>query len=568
MRSSTPSAPRDRQVARASGPPPRHAGDSLQPSRPTTTGPAREQWSSRIGVIFAVAGSAVGLGNFLRFPGRAALYGGGAFMIPYFVSLLILGIPICWIEWTLGRHGGRHGFNSAPGIFAVVWQHSLARLFGALAVFIPIVIYMYYVFIESWCFGYAWQYLTGAISPPSAPAGYPEYFASHFNDYIGVQRDGALLADGSPALLFLGLCFALNFLVVYRGLAKGIEALCKWAMPALIVAALVILARVLTLGTPDPGLPERSVLNGLGFMWNPKPTGAAGGTFSALFDPQVWLEAAGQIFFTLSVGFGVIMTYASYLGPDDDVTLAGLTAAAANEFCEVCLGGLITIPAAFLFLGAVPLSHVIGSSIGMGFHAVPVSFEYFPFGHLFGFLWFGLLALAALTSSVSMLQPALAFLREGFALGHARAVALLALLVAPGTALIAYCTENTAALDVMDFWVGSTCLVVLALFEVLLFGWIFGAERGIAEANRGSDLRIPAFFSIVIRFVAPLFLCAILGAFAWQSFAKQARAVLGNPVALTTAIFLVGLFGLLVALTNTAARRWRERLDDSGGYGR
>ena len=521
----------------------------------------REQWSSRLGVIFAVAGSAVGLGNFLRFPGRAALYGGGAFMIPYFISLLALGIPICWIEWTLGRHGGRHGFNSAPGIFAVVWEHPLARLFGAIAVFIPVVIYMYYVFIESWCFGYAWQYLSGAIAPPADPAAYPDYFAAHFDHYIGVHSDGALFAGASPALFFLVISFALNFLVIQRGLARGIEALCKWAMPALIVAALIILARVLTLGTPNPALPERNVLNGLAFMWNPKPTGAAGGTFSALLDPQVWIEAAGQIFFTLSVGFGVIMTYASYLGPDDDVTLSGLTATAANEFCEVCLGGLITIPAAFLFLGAVPLTHVVGSSIGLGFHAVPVAFEYFPFGHAFGFLWFGLLALAALTSSVSMLQPALAFLREGFAIGHTRAVALLALLVTPGTLLVTYCTKNTAALDVMDFWVGSVGLVLLALFEVLLFGWIFGAERGIAEANRGSELRIPAFFSILVRYFAPLFLGGILLAFAWHSFPAQARAVMANPVALATALFLAALFALLVALTHAAANRWREKLD-------
>jgi SNF family Na+-dependent transporter len=527
--------------------------------------PASDQWSGRLGVIFAVAGSAVGLGNFLRFPGRAALYGGGAFMIPYFISLLVLGIPICWIEWTLGRFGGRHGFNSAPAIFAVVSRHPLSRFFGALAVFIPVVIYMYYVFIESWCFGYAWQYLSGAISPPDVPASYPDYFAAHFAEYVGVATDGALLVNGSPALLFLALCVALNFVVIHRGLAKGIEVLCKWAMPALIVAALVILARVLTLGTPDPAVPERNVLNGLGFMWNPKPSGAAGGTFSALLDPQVWLEAAGQIFFTLSVGFGVIMTYASYVGPEDDVTLAGLTATAANEFCEVWLGGLITIPAAFLFLGAAPLAHVAGSSIGLGFHAVPVSFEYFPLGHVFGFLWFGLLALAALTSSVSMLQPALAFLREGFAIGHNRAVVLLALLVTPGTILVAYCTKDSAALDVMDFWVGSVCLVLLALFEVFLFGWVFGAERGIAEANRSSDLRIPSFVAPVVRYVAPLFLIAILGAFAWQRFPAQARAVASNPVALATTTFLLALLALLIVLTNAAAPRWNARR--AGGKG-
>jgi SNF family Na+-dependent transporter len=105
------------------------------------SGKSGEQWATKIGVIMAVAGSAVGIGNFLRVPGRAALYGGGVFMIPYFVSLLVIGIPLGWVEWTLGRHGGRYGFHSAPALFSVIRRSALTRVFGALAVFIPIVIF-------------------------------------------------------------------------------------------------------------------------------------------------------------------------------------------------------------------------------------------------------------------------------------------------------------------------------------------------------------------------------------------------------------------------------------------
>src|SRR5687768_16752387 len=114
-----------------------------------------EQWATRIGVILAVAGSAVGLGNFLRFPGQAAQNGGGAFMIPYFISLLVLGIPLCWAEWTMGRYGGLQGFNSAPGIFTMLWRNRAAKYLGAVALVVPLVIYMYYVVIEAWCLGYA-----------------------------------------------------------------------------------------------------------------------------------------------------------------------------------------------------------------------------------------------------------------------------------------------------------------------------------------------------------------------------------------------------------------------------
>lgn len=111
----------------------------------------KEVWSSRLGVILAVAGSAVGLGNFLRFPGLAAQYGSGAFMLAYFISLLIIGIPICWVEWTLGRYAGQKGFHSSPGIFYCLIRHPAGKYLGVLGAIIPVGIYMYYVYIEAWC---------------------------------------------------------------------------------------------------------------------------------------------------------------------------------------------------------------------------------------------------------------------------------------------------------------------------------------------------------------------------------------------------------------------------------
>lgn len=479
-------------------------------------------------------------------------------MIPYFVSLLILGIPICWVEWTLGRHGGRHGFNSAPGLFCVVWPHRVSQFFGALAVFIPVVIFMYYVFIEAWCLAYASGYLLGTIAPPDDPSAYQRYFTEYFHRFVGVDQDGALLRGLSPAVCALAACFVFNFYLIYRGLNRGIEAFCKWAMPALVLAAIVVLVRVLTLGTPNPEFPERNVLNALGFMWNPKPVGE-GGTFSALADPQVWLEAAGQIFFSLSVGFGIILTYASYLKSNDDVVLSGLTASATNEFCEVCLGGLITIPAAFLFLGAAPLEKVAGSSIGLGFHAVPVVFEYLPAGRFFGFLWFGLLFLAAVTSSLSMLQPAIAFLEDGFDLTRRASVTALAFVTAAGTLLVVYFTKNTVALDVMDFWVGSAMLIVLALFEVLLYGWVIGVDRALRETNRGAELKVPRFFGPVIRYVCPGYLAIILGSFAYRNFGTRAREVIAQPAALLTVLFLVTVFVALWFLVRAAVQRWERQ---------
>ncbi|MGA1540236.1 MAG: sodium:calcium symporter, partial [Chthoniobacterales bacterium] len=197
--------------------------------------PAPENWSTRIGVILAVTGSAVGLGNFLRFPGLAAKYDGGAFMIPYFVALLLLGLPLAWAEWSMGRYGGTRGHHSAPGIFRLIWKNKAAPYLGVLGLIVPVVIYMYYVFIESWCLGYAWHYLTGAMDLGRDPEAYKSFFAG----YTGIEADASIFAGflGTP-LVFLLICIALNFILINRGLTRGIDLFCLWALPALVVGAL------------------------------------------------------------------------------------------------------------------------------------------------------------------------------------------------------------------------------------------------------------------------------------------------------------------------------------------
>jgi len=342
-------------------------------------------------------------------------------MLPYFVSLLVLGIPLCWAEWTMGRYAGARGCNSAPAIFTVIWRHPLAKYGGGLALVIPLVIYMYYVIIESWCLGYAFIYLTGDPSLAADPSGY-------FNRYVGVERNGVLLESvGGHGLWILCLVFALNFFLIYRGVSKGIETFCKFAMPLMLVLGLIVLLRVLTLGTPDPAKPDQSVIGGLGFMWNPKP--------AKLLDPQTWLAASGQIFFSLSVGFGIIINYASYLTKKDDVALSGLTSCSVNEFFEVCLGGLITLPAAFIFLG-LGASAFTGSSFALGFHALPSVFARMPAGQMFGALWFFMLFLAAITSSLSMYQPSLAFFQESLGISRKAATTLMVSICLVGSFMV------------------------------------------------------------------------------------------------------------------------------------
>ena len=471
--------------------------------------PGGEQWASRIGVILAVAGSAVGLGNFLRFPGNAAQNGAGAFMIPYFVSLLVLGIPLCWAEWTMGRYGGSKGFHSAPGIFSVIWRNSFSKYLGSIALLIPLAIYMFYVLVEAWCLGYAISYINGDLMMGPDSEGYNKFFGN----FVGAGEDGALLDEGMRMwLLVLVGVFCVNFALIYRGISKGIETLCKIAMPLMVFLALVVLVRVLTLGTPDPEFPERSVTGGLGYMWNPD--------FAKLSDPQTWLAASGQIFFSLSVGFGIIVNYASYLRRNDDVVLSGLTSSSMNEFFEVCLGGLITIPAAFIFLGALDPG-TLDSSMALGFKALPNVFAFMWGGQFFGFLWFFMLFIAALTSSVSMLQPVIAFFEEGLGLKRHASSSILGLICALGTAFIVFFSKDLMALDTFDFWIGTATIPLLALIQSLIYGWIFGIERGHEEAHAGAHIRIPWFVQLMLKYVVPVYLLVIYVCFCWEKLPSK-----------------------------------------------
>ncbi|MHC4092062.1 MAG: SLC5/6 family protein, partial [Planctomycetota bacterium] len=242
-------------------------------------------------------------------------------------------------------------------------------------------------------------------------------------------------------------------------------------------------------------------------MWNPD--------WSSLTDAKVWLAASGQIFFSLSVGFGIILCYSSYLRKDDDVVLTSLSASSTNEFCEVILGGMIVVPAAFLFLGA---ENAKGTTFGLGFVTIPAIMHFMPggpfWGSFFGAMWFGLLFLAAVTSSLSMLQPAIAFLEDGFGLRRRGSVTILGVITIIGVVPIMYYSKNALALDYTDFWC-NVCMILAATGTVIVFGWVVGAERGVKEMNRGADFAVPRFMPFVVRYITPTFLVVIL--IAWTA---------------------------------------------------
>lgn len=508
----------------------------------------RDSWGSRLGIIMAVAGSAIGLGNFLRFPAKAASNGGGAFLIPYFVSLFLLGIPLMWIEWTLGRYGGGFEHGTAPGIFHSVWEKNrFIKYFGVIGIFGPLVIFIYYAYIESWTLAYSFFALLGKYSGLADQSAMQAFLRG----YQGLEKNQYFSGLG-PAYLFFLVTFALNIWVIYYGIKGGIERLCKWAMPLLFIFGILLAVRVITLGATEFLRPSWSVSDGFGFLWNPD--------FSALKSAKVWLEAAGQIFFTLSVGIGVILTYASYLSKGDDVVLSGLTAASTNEFAEVILGGSIVIPAAFVFFGPVDIQAIARSGVfNLGFVTMPLVLNQLPLAELFGFFWFFLLFLAGITSSVSLAQPAVAFLEDEFNISRKKAVAIF------GIAAFIFCQAaifflKNGVVDELDFWGGTFFLVLFATIETILFAWIFGMENAWDEIHKGADMRVPRVYKFIIKYITPLFLFFILGMWFWQEWLP---IIFMENVAASDRIYIlctrIGLLLIFLTLGILVRVAWRRK---------
>lgn len=533
----------------------------------------RENWGSRLGVIMAVAGSAIGLGNFLRFPSKVASYGGGAFMIPYFLAFFLLGIPLMWVEWTLGRFGGGFGHGTAPGIFHSVWQKNrFLKYFGVIGIFGPLVIFIYYTFIESWTLAYSFFALLGKYSRITDHLE----MQSFLKGFQGLEKNQYFQGVGVAYAFFL-ITFMLNISVIFYGIKGGIERLCKKALPLLFIFGIILMIRVFSLSNPDLSHPEWNVYNGLGFFWNPN--------FSALKSARVWLEAAGQIFFTLSVGIGVILTYASYLKEGDDVVLSGLTAATTNGLAEVILGGSIVIIAAFVFFGPQQTQEIARSGVfNLGFVTMPLILNKLPLAQFFGFLWFFLLFLAGITSSVSLAQPAIAFLEDEFDISRRKAVLIFAfvsfILCQPGIFFL-----KNGVVDELDFWGGTFFLLIFATVEVILFAWVFGNKTkqdtehskwkrllqrfsihksGLQDAwdevHKGSDMRIPEFYKFIIKYITPLFLFTILGMWFWQDWRE---IIFMKKVDLENIFYVkatrLGLCALFLTISLLVRIAWRRR---------
>ena len=452
----------------------------------------RPQWKTHIGFLFAAIGSAIGLGNIWRFPYLCFKNGGGAFLIPYFLALFIVGIPLMILEIGLG-HKMR---GSAPASFASVskkwewlgWWQVMFVMFG---------IVLYYSVVISWCLNFFfYSFNLGWGDDPNA-FFFKTFLMAHDNPFaIGDVR--------SPIVFSLVIVWFFNWLIVFSGVRQGLERANKLFMPLLFILTAIIVFWSLRL----PGAKE-------GIYMYLRPD------FSRLKDINVWMDGFGQIFFTLSVSFGIMIAYASYLPKKSQIVRDTCTICLTNCFFSLFAGfGVFSVLGYMAYSSSQELSSVVSDSIGLAFVAYPKAISMLPhFANLFGIIFFGTLVIAGLSSAISIVEAFTSAIIDKFHYPRKIVVSVLSVLGFLGS--IIFTTQaGLRWLDIVDHFLMQYGLIVAGIFECIVIGWIYKAKTLRNHINHYSVWHLRRWWDVSIRFLIPLVLVVLLVSSLQDEFTK------------------------------------------------
>lgn len=455
---------------------------STKPRSNETNGAVRDHWTGQYGFLMAAIGSAIGLGNIWRFPGVAYTNGGGAFILPYLIALLFVGIPVLFLDYSLG-----HKFRgSAPLTFKRL--NNKAEALGWFQVVISFVITIYYAAIVAWAIMYA-IYSVKLAWGEDTTAFFVGDFLQASDDLVSVTP---VWNVGIPlVLLWVFVLFVLG-----RGISKGVEKLNKVFLPLLVVLFLVMVVRALFL----PG-----AIEGLNAFFEPE--------WSALLDANVWLSAVSQIFFSLSIAFGIMLTYSSYLPRKSNLTGTGLVAGFANSSFEILAGIGVFATLGFLAnqqnVGINELEGITG--VGLSFMTFPAIINQMPGGPLFGVLFFASLVLAGITSLLSLLQVVTGAFQDKFGYSARKAAVVVGAIAGVLSLLLFATTTGLNTLDVVDAFINNVGVVVSAIIMTLLAYFSVPKVRALRNhLNMSSAVRVPAVWDWIVGLVTPALLAVML----------------------------------------------------------
>ena len=440
---------------------------------------SRSSWSGKWAFILAAAASAVGLGNMWRFPYLAAKYGGGTFLITYLVLVFTFGVSLLLLETAIGRKTGL----SAIGAFRHFGKKFM--FIGVLASVVPFIIVPYYCIIGGWVTKYAFAYIAAG---PAAMADGGTFFSS-------------FIADGIDSSIFMLIFMAAAFIIVARGVKGGIEKANLILMPALIVMAIAIAIFTLTL----PG-----ALDGAAYYLMPDVS---------KFSPELVIGALGQMFYSLSLAMGIMITYGSYLEKKASLTQS-VTRIGFFDLGVSFLAGLMIVPAAFVAMGS---GDAVAQNSGPSLMFIILPEVFASMGQvatIVGFVFFLLVFFAALTSAISLTETCVSIIQDGA--GYSRRKSLVitivfivvaGLFINSGYNVLSFIQplgEGSSLLDFADFISNSVIMPIVALLTCVFVGWIIKPKTIIDEVRISAPFKAAKAWSVMVKYIAPVLVVVIL----------------------------------------------------------
>lgn len=447
-------------------------------------GRERESWSNKLGFIFAATGSAIGLGNIWRFPYVAGENGGAAFLLIYILAILLIGLPVMVCEMTLGRRTQRN----PVGAFRRLAPNTPWWLVGALGVITGFVILSFYSVVAGWSLSYVVKAMVGTFT---AGMDFEGMFITH-------------VQSPSEVVGWHGVFILLTILIISAGVVKGIQKWVEFLMPVLFILLLVLIVRGVTLEGAGAGLE---------FYLSPD--------FSEI-TAQTLLDAISQAFFTLSLGMGAILTYGSYLRKRENIPVDAGAVVGLDTLIAI-VAGFAIFPAVFA-MGLDPQS-----GPNLTFITLPAVFAEMPLGNLFGFFFFLLLSIAALTSGISLLEVVVAYLIDERGWERSKAAITIGGLIflfgiPPVLGYSTFSGFSFMEMDILDTydWLTSSIFLPLGgLLTALFVGHVWGARQSVEEARKGvGRFYFESSYIFVLKWVVPLVIAAIMIAGIWQSFSQ------------------------------------------------
>ena len=435
----------------------------------------RQLWSSRTAFLLAAIGSAVGLGNLWRFPFIAYKNGGGAFLIPYFIALLTTGIPLLLAEYAFGarsKAGAPHAMRKiSPKVEWVGWW----------AILTGFVILTYYMAVMAW----SWFYTVKSFSTPWVGDAKTYFYNSVLHISKGPMELGGLVWP----LVIAALATWIIIYLITRWGTKSVGAVVKWTVPLPYLLLIILLVH----GMMQPG-----AVDGLVYYLTPN--------WTVLTDPSVWMAAYGQVFFSLSLGFGIMIAYASYIKEKEDLPWQATFCALSNSATEFFAGFVV-----FAILGALAatmastsVAGVVAGGPGLAFVAFPMALAALPFAKFFSFVFFLMLLTLGIDSAFSLLEAAAAAVQDRYPNVKRKNILLVLCTIGFLLGLIFVTRAGLYWLDIVDHWMNSYGLVGVGLAETLILTFLLGTRKLKDELNANTVRPVGKFWELSLWLITPL----------------------------------------------------------------